>query len=184
MKIQQNPINLDLDENITKLLKDVRKQRNFDVDLYLDIKSKLIHNYFTKYNLNTAIVAMSGGVDSATVLGILKYTKQKYNSFEIVPITIPFHNNNGVTNQSDSMNKAIEQCKKYNLDCITFNLESVSKNIIENFKTITNINPSDWAIGQLILYLRTPILYYLATNYSDINQNAIIVGTTNRDEGA
>jgi hypothetical protein len=41
-----------------------------------------------------------------------------------------------------------------------------------------------WAEGQLVSYVRTPALYYATSLLTEQGHSAIVVGTTNRDEGA
>ena len=45
------------------------------------------------------------------------------------------------------------------------------------------IAADNWSKGQLIPYLRTTILYYFTTLYTQQNNKAVLIGTTNADEG-
>lgn len=171
------------------ILTDLRKRRNFNVNQYIELKCKLLNSYMRQSKLKTCIVAVSGGVDSAIVLALCKHASTLTNSpiQNIIPVCLPATNTYGVVNQTDLQLKATELCNllDLNLNIINMNgnnsiINSIEDNIASEFKMCG----SAWAKGQLVPYARTPVLYYLTSLYTDINEPAIIIGTTNRDEGA
>jgi hypothetical protein len=48
----------------------------------------------------------------------------------------------------------------------------------------TGIKGTAWASGQLVSYLRTPMLYYQTALLTEQGFRSIACGTTNRDEGS
>lgn len=190
MKVYQKNSDFNLNDFLSKKLKLYRKERNFDPKKYLDIKSKVINNYFSKFNIKKVIVSLSGGVDSATVLGILKYTSNKFKTFDIVAVNSCTFNDY-VSNQERAYEYSKKQAEKLNIPFSLIDLTKISSdfnNIVENsINELLYNNPivsSSWSKGQLVPYLRTPLNYYLATLFNDIEGTTIICGTTNRDEGA
>ncbi len=175
-------------QSFTKILNEVRNFRSFDVQKYLDAKSLVINDYFLKNKLDTAVVAVSGGIDSACVLAIMAYAQKQQGSSikHIVAITLPLIDRIGATNQSESIEKATILCKSQG---IKLNIMEIGQtfDLITNQvnKRVSEKNETDaWALGQLTAYTRTPYLYYTTSVLSSEGKRAIIVGTTNRDEGA
>ena len=188
MKVSQKLNDLTLPQQISDMLDVYRAQRNFFPAEYVYTKATLINNYFKKSKLNTAVVAISGGIDSAVVLAILNYAKSLPNSAIklIVPVMLPAYNNSGVTNQNDATTKGIDLCHSLKIKPYVIDVEhsvNAIQHSVENALNGLNTG-SDWAAGQLVPYTRTPTLYYVATLLSDNGYPSLIVGTTNRDEGS
>lgn len=72
MKIYNNYKNYTLPIKIQENLNIYRKLRNFLVDKYVNDKINILNEYFLTYNLKTAVIAVSGGIDSAIVLSLVK----------------------------------------------------------------------------------------------------------------
>lgn len=72
-------------------LDELRKLRNFNTDDYIEMKTKAINNFFTKNSLDSAVIGISGGVDSAVVLMLLLEAKKKPGSplKQILPLIVP-----------------------------------------------------------------------------------------------
>lgn len=187
MKVSQTLSDYTLPEQIQTLLNNHRSRRNFSPEEYVFYKATLINNYLSKSRLSGCVVAVSGGVDSAVVLALLSYAKSLKNSpIEVIaPILLPAYNNTGVSNQIDATTKGINLCKHYNIKPYIIDIEHSVNSIrysVEN--AFNSLNTSDWAVGQLVPYTRTPTLYYTATLLTDNGYPSLIVGTTNRDEGS
>lgn len=185
MKIyNENKINY-LPEIIKKELAKYRENRNFSIEEYIQNKSNIINDYFKTYKLNTAVVAVSGGVDSALVIALLKNASMVENSYlkNIVPVFMPAYNSNGVTGQYTAFNRASELCLAFGLDLVELDLSTHSSKLSKSIQYLINIKSDDWSEGQLVPYLRTTSLYYFATLLTKNDQKAVIVGTTNADEG-
>lgn len=171
------------------ILTDLRNRRNFNVTQYIELKCKLLNSYMRQSKLKTCIVAVSGGVDSAIVLALCKHAATLANSpiLNIIPVCLPATDTYGVVNQTDLQLKANELCNSLKLNLTIINMNSnnsIIDTIENNISSELKMCGSTWAKGQLIPYARTPILYYMTSLYTDINEPAIIIGTTNRDEGA
>ena len=99
------------------------------------------------------------------------------------PLLLPITKSTGVTNQEDATIRGKELCDKLGLKSYVVDLSRINTTIREDLETVLGIKGEDWAIGQLGPYSRTPILYYTTSLLSQEGMNAIICGTTNKDEG-
>lgn len=175
-------------KQFTQILQAIRNLRKFNTQQYIDIKTKIINDYFSKNGLDTAVVAVSGGLDSACALALIKQSSIQYKSpiKHIIPITLPLLNRTGATNQTQTISKAQELCSNLGLELHTMHIgEGFDKISIEvNEKLNKNSDKNAWALGQLTAYTRTPYLYYSTSVLTAQGKRSIIIGTTNRDEGA
>ena len=185
MKVYNNISDKPMTETLHKVLDDIRKKRNFNASDYVFKKASVINEYMSKFNLKSCVVAVSGGIDSAIVLGIVNYAAKMENSpiKKIVPMLLPIIKSVGVTNQTEATNRGIELCNKLGLKPYIIDLTRINNVIREDMESVLGIEGKDWAIGQLGPYSRTPVLYYTTSLLCQENLNAIICGTTNKDEG-
>lgn len=186
MKVYNEQSDKLLNEQLINTLKDIRKTRKFNAKEYIEQKTNLLNQYMNKYGLKACVVAISGGIDSAIVLGIIKKASEKLNSpiKRIIPMLLPVLKSTGVTNQSEATSKGKELCEKLELKPYIIDLTTVNDEIRNVLEPVIEIKGEDWAIGQLAPYSRTPILYYTTSLLNQTGFGAIICGTTNKDEGA
>ena len=179
MKVFQETSVFELSSNLQKVLQAFRYKRHFNVAEYVHLKAILLNNYMKKCNLDTCIVAVSGGVDSSVVLALVDYASKYDNSHikNIIPVALPCMYNSGVTNQKSATDKANILCQSLSLGLKIVDIGDTVQTVINDFPEAT-----DWAKGQLVSYVRTPYLYYMTSLFSDIGHRAIIMGTNNRDE--
>lgn len=186
MKVYNEQSDRNLNEELKEILKKIREERNFNAKDYIEKKSNLLNEYMSKYGLKACVVAISGGIDSAVVLGIIKKASEKANSpiKKIIPMLLPILKSTGVTNQNEATDRGKELCEKLGLKPYIVDLTSINDEIRKNLEPVIGIKGEDWAIGQLGPYSRTPILYYTTSLLNQEGFGAIICGTTNKDEGA
>lgn len=185
MKVYNEQSDKKMNKELIDILEKIREKRNFSAKKYIEEKTELLNKYMNKSKLNACVIAISGGIDSAVVLGIVNEAAKKQNSpiKKIIPMLLPIMGSTGVTNQSEATSRGKELCKKLNLKPYIIDLTSVNNEIRNALEPVVEIRGEDWAIGQLGPYSRTPILYYTTSLLNQAGYGAIVCGTTNRDEG-
>lgn len=178
--------NMQLTEGLKVKLYEVRKKKGFDVYDYINSKTAYLNKYMTKCGLDTCVVAISGGIDSAIVLGLVALASKQTNSpiKEIIPVMLPAVRNSGVTNQEDAAKRGFDLCESLEIRGYGMDVGDAVKSIRYSVENILCFDTDDWAIGQLVPYTRTPFLYYITSLCTVKGLHPILVGTTNRDEGA
>ena len=83
-----------------------RDKRNFQPKKYLLAKSWMINEYMRKTGISSCTIGVSGGIDSAVTLGILKYASDKKDSpiKKIIALLMPEFVT-GTTNQYSSVTR-------------------------------------------------------------------------------
>jgi len=172
--------------NIEYYLKSYREKRGFNVENYLEKKIIAINDFFSKNNLDSAVIGISGGVDSALVLYLLKRASEEHNSpiRQIMPISIPIRNVSGVTSQNKASFYADLVMESAGYTYYEVPLEEAYNSIIKSSCDIHANENDAWVKGQMASVLRTPVLYFHAAILQGSGYKSIVVGTTNRDEGA
>lgn len=185
MKVYNQASDYCLTEGLITKLHQYRGERGFDSKTYLHDKCNMLNAYMKKSGLKACVVAVSGGIDSAVVLGIVKMASNMLDSpiQRIVPLLLPIYNSTGITGQEKATSRGKSVCYALDLEPIELNLADVNALIRSKMETSLKIIGQDWAIGQLGPYSRTPVLYYATSLLSQIGLPAVVCGTTNFDEG-
>lgn len=171
--------------SLANLLTEYRKERHFNAESYIENKIFLLNQYCTKNKINALIVGVSGGIDSAIVLGLIKKAQAAPNSFikSIYPLIIPVHRSEFTQNQEGAAQKGLNLCKQFNLAPIYLNLSAGFLAVKNDVDGAFGIQGNSWAGGQLVSYLRTTSLYYATSLVTQKGERGVLVGTTNLDEG-
>ena len=186
MKFYANEKISNLSEELKNILDTYKFKRNFSPENYIKNKINLLNKYMKESKLDTCVVAVSGGLDSALVLALVNEAKSEENSpiKKIVPISLPVNGTKGAVNQDIAEEKAKKICNKFNLELITIDLKDSFSQLRNDVNNSINIEGKEWADGQLVSYLRTPTLYYVTSLLNQEGYRPIVVGTTNKDEGS
>ncbi len=166
---------------LNQLLATLRLLRGFDEHKYLNEKIKKINQFFQDNKLDSAVVGISGGVDSAVTILLLQKAMQVENSpiKKILGLVVPIFGN-GTTGQVEATNKAVSLLIKHQIDHKMVDLSEAYQSIIDE-----SLDSDDsWAHGQMASVLRTPVFYYHAAILQSKGFKSLVVGTTNRDEGS
>lgn len=179
---------------LSALLLEYREQRNFSPEKYLKAKARLFTQYLIDSEVNTTIVGISGGVDSAVVTAMLRYMKMQHSSpvEKIVGVLLPVHRR-GASDQQDALDLGRQIARSYADQTIEGDLSSVQDAFLGAIplgtmsEELAESKDSDsefaWIEGQLVSLIRLPALYYIANALSSSSAGrAITVGTINRDE--
>lgn len=168
--------NLDF-EQFQYVRKELLKYRGFKVQDYIVKKANKINDFFRENHLDSCVVGISGGVDSAVVYKLLKIASQEFRSpiKRVDGLIMPIYCN-GTTGQIEATNLA-----RFVVDEeIVYDLTEACKCYIKQFGR----HLDNWTIGQIASIVRTPMLYGHAANLQSQGYRSIVVGTTNRDEGS
>ncbi len=176
-------------ENLNSILNILRQRRNFNVDNYIEAKTEAINNFFKRNNLDSCVVGISGGVDSAVVYSLLYHASKKEGSpiKKILGLIMPI-SGKGTTNQISAMNKARRFCAQIS-ESNDFSEVTESKicdltKAYEAYLQNSAYAEKPWSAGQLASIVRTPCLYFHTALLQENGYKSIVVGTTNRDEGS
>ena len=185
MKVYNEQSDKTISKELLGILSEIRNERNFNAKVYIEEKTELLNKYMNKSKLSACVIAISGGIDSAVVLGIVNKAAKKANSpiKKIIPMLLPILKSTGVTNQNEATCRGKELCEKLELKPYIIDLTSINEEIRKNLEPVIGIKGEDWAIGQLGPYSRTPMLYYTTSLLNQAGYGAIVCGTTNKDEG-
>lgn len=173
-----------MDDKIIKIIDEQRRKRGFNVDKYISDKIHRINNFFRFNNLDSAVVGISGGVDSALVLALLHEAKKAEDSpiKKIRCLVMPIRGN-GVSNQEEAANIAIRLIDTFKAEYQYLDLTDAYNAMVDQKQESLGEHEA-WANGQMASVLRTPMFYYQAAILQTQGYKSIVVGTTNRDEGS
>jgi NAD+ synthetase len=166
------------------LIQLTKSRRNFDASTYIKAKKEKINFFFKQNHLDSCVVGISGGIDSAVVYKLLLEASRQTGSpiKKIIALLMPIYGE-GTSNQNSATQKGQELIEPSEIvSYYTQDLSFVLENYCKSLKA--EITPSAWAVGQLASIVRTPNLYFHAALLQQQGYHSIVVGTTNRDEGS
>jgi len=173
-----------MDDKIKSMIDEQRQKRKFDADNYIKEKTFKINAFFRENNLDAAVFGVSGGVDSAVTMALLSKAQEDEDSpiKKIRGIVAPIFGD-GVSDQEDASYKAIKLLEEFNCEHRYTDLTDAYEGMIQCKKEGLGEKEA-WTNGQMASVLRTPMFYYQAAILQSMGYKSLVVGTTNRDEGA
>lgn len=177
-------------KTIQGLVEYTKSHRNFNAKTVLEHKVKLINQFFKNEGLDSAVIALSGGIDSALVFKLLLKAASQRNSplHKISAIFLPIYSK-GTTGQKDAelhVKNLINTCKEENI--YSYSKYDLSSAAYEYYRAMNLLNKDSdqmrFVHGQIASIVRTPVTYGEAALLQTEGYKSIVVGTTNRDEGA
>jgi NAD+ synthetase len=154
----------------------------FSPQEYLKKKLSKLSDFFRNNNIDTVVVGISGGIDSALVFYLMDRLKGQGVLREVCPISMPILNAEGVTNQFEAAQRARLVMESLDYEYYEVELSNAYNAIVRESADV--FEKREWAEGQMASVLRTPVLYYHAAMLQTAGRRSIVVGTTNRDEGS
>ncbi len=101
-----------------------------DVNGLEDVGQKLVQNlrqYSQTHRINTAVIGMSGGVDSALTAALFKAA-----GWKVIGVTMPIHQ------KQDETDRGIEACRALNLDHLHIDLTLQYEDLLESVRDYDN----------------------------------------------
>jgi NH3-dependent NAD+ synthetase len=168
------------------LLIQLREERSFDPALYLTQKIDAINKHFTENNIEAAIVEVSKSLGSAVSFSIME--RAMFNPRSplryVLGIVIVKDGREDTTASMDflkgisNLHKGTAQTKNIGVHLVNI-AESVSS--MQKWALLESRESSD---DSLIKLVRSTTLHYHTAILAQLGQNAVVVGSLNRDEGS
>lgn len=164
-------------------LNELRIKRYFITEYYIYDKCYYINDFFRNNNLDSVVIGLSGGIDSAVTLALFIEASKQENSpiKKILGLSMPIYNE-GATEQKEAKERADLLYAKYNYD-FDYQVVDLTK-VCNDYVNASYLDNNAFSNGQLLSIVRTPFLYYQAACLQIKGFKSIVSGTTNRDEGS
>lgn len=168
---------------LSSLLTRLRADRGFDVAHALSAKLDRINGYFSDCGLDAAVIGVSGGVDSALALALLCAAREAPGSplRRVVGVLAPI-GGRGATGQDRALRRGEAAIDAAGAEAWRCDLTAAQEGYVAALSG--HGESTAWAEGQLLSVVRTPAFYYAAALLQAQGHRSLVVGTTNRDEGA
>ncbi len=136
----------------------------------IDKIGKWLVEYMDNSKCDGFVIGISGGIDSAVCLSILK---RKIHSSKIIAVALPCNSN------ENSLIDAQKLVDNLNIRLETIDLQNSFNSIVENLETINHKNEeiSSLVKGNIAARLRMVQLYSIANQH-----NYLVLGTSNKSE--
>jgi NAD+ synthetase len=184
-RLQKNISAATIERDLIDYIEFIRKKNAFNSALYITKKSALLNEYMRSYNLQGCIVGVSGGIDSAVVLGLIQFAKKQKDSPITSVLAVPMPTfSDGSSNQKDALARGREVCRTFSVAPTVLDLTCIHSELKKLVDSALAERGNHLSSGQLVSYLRTPALYYLSSIMAQHNVPSIVCGTTNYDESS
>jgi NAD+ synthetase len=172
-------------ESRVELVSHLRTGRGFDVAEVLAAKLGRLRRWFAANEVDAAVVGLSGGVDSAVTLGVLRSLADEADSplRRVVALVAPI-DGPGATGQALAVDRAASVAESLGAEVWSVPLGEAHRATLVALEAGAGLAFDGWAAGQLLSVVRTPALYGAAALLQAHGHRSVVVGTTNRDEGA
>lgn len=163
----------------------LRAGRGFDAVEVAEAKVARLNRWFAEQRLDSAVVGVSGGIDSALVLALLRTAAKREGSplRRVVALLLPIEGR-GSTGQARATARGRAVAAALGAESWEAPLTSALDATIRSLANASGLTFDSWAEGQCLSIVRTPALYGAAALLQSHGHRSIVVGTTNRDEGA
>ncbi|MDB4934109.1 MAG: hypothetical protein JWP87_1081 [Labilithrix sp.] len=169
----------------TELQERLREARAFDAREVAEAKIGRLTRWFDEQRLDAAVVGVSGGVDSALVLALLHAASKAPGSKlrRVVALLLPI-GGPGATGQAEASARGRRVADALGAEVWEAPLTGGLAAIVASLSKASSLAFDAWAEGQCLSVVRTPALYGAAALLQAHGYRSVVVGTTNRDEGA
>jgi NAD+ synthetase len=161
------------------LLSQLRASRGFDAAEVASAKIGRLQRWFAREQLDAAVIGTSGGVDSALVLALARAARIP----RVVALVMPI-DGRGATRQAEATARGRTVALALGAELWEAPLGDALAETIASLARASGLAFDAWAEGQCLSVMRTPGLYGAVALLRAHGHRAVVVGTTNRDEGA
>jgi NAD+ synthase (glutamine-hydrolysing) len=163
----------------------LRRARGFEAREVLHAKLGRINGWFASQERDAAVVGVSGGVDSAVVLGLLVAAARTEGSVlrRVVALLLPIAGR-GATGQAEATERGRRVAAALGAEVWEAPLGAALGATVGALSSASRLDFDAWAEGQCLSVMRTPALYGAAALLQAHGFRSVVAGTTNRDEGA
>lgn len=160
-------------------LPQLRASRGFDAIEVASAKIGRLARWFAREQLDAAVIGTSGGVDSSLVLALACAARIK----RVVALVMPIEGR-GATRQAEATARGRAAATAVGAEIWEAPLGDALAATIAALSRASGLAFDAWAEGQCLSVMRTPALYGAVALLRAHGHRAVVVGTTNRDEGA
>lgn len=170
----------------TKSLTRLRALRGFCPQAWVEAKVAAMDNYLDRCGLSSAVLGVSGGVDSAVAAALLARLHQKPGSSlkRVVLLNLPAFDDPGVSGQRQAQMRAQVVADSLGVELVTVDLGPSMAWLRQGLDEGLGATTQPWAAGQGIAVARTTACYQTVALLTQEGTPGLVVGTINRDEGA
>lgn len=166
------------------LLQRLRATRRFVTAEVAAAKIARLRRWFAAQNLDAAVVGVSGGVDSALTLALLQATRRDDGPLRrVVALRMPIESV-GATGQREATRRGRLVTEALDAEAWDVPLTDALAAMTASMTRASGMAFDAWSEGQMLSVARTPALYGAVALLRAHGHRAVVVGTTNRDEGA
>ena len=161
-----------------KDLLNYRYIKNFKPSVWTISKIHNFNNYLKEHKLTGAVLSVSGGIDSAVTLALLKKTMELEDSNlkKVWVVNQPIHSSDW------ALDRANELCDKLGFELLVIEQSAYHSMLTDQITLATGVEKNQFSGGQLKSYMRTPVNYYMAQLLTQQGYPALVMGTGNQDE--
>jgi NAD+ synthase (glutamine-hydrolysing) len=185
VRISTPEVDLVMCEELNATLEVLRAKRGFSTGWYMETKALLINKYFETYGLHSAVVALSGGIDSTLVAGLMAKAASLDGSVikELIGVCLPVFDDRAATGQGSAKSRGEAVAERFGFTPVSIDLTDVHAMLCAKVEWPMWQKGDGWARGQAVAYVRTPALYYVTSLLTEAGMPGVLCGTTNLDEG-
>ncbi|WP_394849808.1 NAD(+) synthase [Pendulispora brunnea] len=169
--------------DLQSLLALVRASRGFQIREVAEAKLGRLAQWFSSEAIDAAVVGVSGGIDSALVLALLRALEERGILRRVVALLLPIHAL-GATRQEEATARGRRVAEALGAEAWEAPLTRAHAATLDALAAASGLSFDAWSDGQALSVARTPALYGAAALLQTHGYRSIVCGTTNRDEGA
>lgn len=160
----------------------IRAKKAFNPEHFINERCSEFLRYLAKFKISTAVLSVSGGVDSACVLGLLKNAQDMANKIpdhpfnianggQIIGVAQPIHSTSTI------QNRAYEVGDAFGIPIVTIDQTEIYDKLCKQLNDSLPSPLTPFSASMLKSYMRTPVAYAIASS-----NKGCVIGTGNLDE--